>query len=202
MRAGLRDGLKRLYQWGEGIHLGVLTGSKANMGIYQKESQGVKDGWVLFVGISICLVLLTIYATRKFDTAMQHTIIHPGSAGIQERSNPPSEAPAIKKVSWVSEATPSSDEHFPYGLKITIQTSVPISPVDLVVECTGDIGRITSWYLGEPGMLMATMVRAGVHGRTCELGFDSPAVTPQKPLVIILISTEKIAVKNIFTRLP
>jgi hypothetical protein len=102
--------------------------------------------------------------------------------------------PQVLKLSFVTETIPSSKQDFPYALKVVVQTNMPIAPTHIRVIANGEIGH---GDFGFDGPAMITNIRYGHQENIFELFFESPPVTPQRPLIVFLWSKTKINVDNI-----
>ena len=104
----------------------------------------------------------------------------------------PQEKPAypVEEIRWVAEAVPSQRNVLPWGLQVTVQTNVPISPTHIRIECDGAIGDSDFGFAGPTSAMFN--VQVGHRGNLFELYFGGPAFTPQTPLVVKLYSVAKI----------
>jgi hypothetical protein len=79
----------------------------------------------------------------------------------------------------------SEDVAFKYKLKVVIQTTKSVEPVDLILRCTGEIGKLA----GGPSISLMdyTQIQPDDHTRVL-LAFQSPAFTPERAIVLYLYS--------------
>jgi hypothetical protein len=61
-------------RWGKECILEYLPGAKPTWEFIRREGRGVKEGRALFGVMAICLVVVTIWVTHKFDTRSQTEI--------------------------------------------------------------------------------------------------------------------------------
>ena len=101
--------------------------------------------------------------------------------------------PSTPRISQVASVFPSVREGLPYGFRIVLQTSVTISPVQVLVQCSGPIEEATNIVIGS-----STKLGSGgaPHGKSSYLfRIDAPPFTPQNPIQIDLFSKAKITCK-------
>ncbi|HEY0172861.1 MAG TPA: hypothetical protein VGB98_17705 [Pyrinomonadaceae bacterium] len=105
---------------------------------------------------------------------------------------PPIQQPEfpIERITIAPEAIPSPREDLPFGLRVTIQSTVPVSPVHFLVECSGPIGHGSD---GPVGGGVMTEHFWGWEGNKYEFKYESPALTPQRPAQVLLFSAKKIS---------
>lgn len=59
-----QSGLRRLCHWRKECILENIPGAKPSWEFFRRKARGVKNGWVLFVGMALCLIVLTHCTTR------------------------------------------------------------------------------------------------------------------------------------------
>ena len=111
------------------------------------------------------------------------------------------EPAVVARVSIVSqERIPSFDKDFPFGWKVVVQTNVVIQPVSIIFRCDGEIGKGEVEFAGDAGS-MFFKVRSGVILDQRDMflaSFESPAFTPEKAMLVMLVSKTPIKVVEFF----
>jgi hypothetical protein len=134
-------------------------------------------------------------------------IITPGQSAPPSRSKskPTNSAkpnsPAPENIELVSQENLSSNQpEFPYMLKVILQTHTVIQPVAFVFRCDGKIGSAVTGFGGEAVVMFVkdNNFIASVHGEPVGTNdvyvtkFESPAFSPERPMIVWLYSVEKI----------
>jgi hypothetical protein len=96
---------------------------------------------------------------------------------------PPS-LPAPPHISFTQARGVSTDPAFTYALQVTIQSDQQV-PVAFAVDCTGAVGDVKAFLIGQ-GVYMS--VKLGRNGNAAFVRFGYPPLTPQTPLVITIFS--------------
>jgi len=92
---------------------------------------------------------------------------------------------------------PSPSDEAPFALEVTVQSNAPVQPLGLLITCDGRISEGTFHVVGQA---ILTMVRTAIVGdaeNEFYLGFASPPLTPQTPLVVMLTSKSPMRVTKI-----
>jgi len=110
----------------------------------------------------------------------------------QPRPTASSESPA-PHISQVSAVFPSVREGLPYGFCITLQTTVVISPVQVLVQCSGPIEEATNIVIGASTKLGSGAAPRGKDYYSFRI--DAPPFTPQSPIQIDVFSKTKVTCK-------
>jgi hypothetical protein len=100
----------------------------------------------------------------------------------------------VANVRWVTEPVSSPREEYPYALRVTIQSTAPISPVHFVVACSGPIGPAD--VQGLPSGV-SFGVEVTVKNSLYELRIQAPPLTPQQPLIFVIVSKERVKVLRV-----
>lgn len=88
-----------------------------------------------------------------------------------------------------------SDAAYKYGLQVTIQSNESL-PVSFAIQCTGAIGEIKAFLVGQ-GVYLSKLT--GVRGgNTAIVRFGYPPLTPQSPLVVVLSSNDNIRALKVY----
>jgi len=123
----------------------------------------------------------------------------------QEKNPPPliqaPEQPQPKPLEEVRVSTEGISSPFPeapYGLALTLQATVPISPIHFVVECDETIHQASFRFSGMASMVVG--VRETLAANKYEFYAESPPLTPQRPLIVSLFSRKPIRPRSV-TRL-
>jgi hypothetical protein len=113
---------------------------------------------------------------------------------IPDQAAPKDQTPPILEIRFVPESIPSTNKSFPYGLRVTIQTNMTISPTHLRVITDGEIGwgDFEFWETGETSGIHSTYA-----ANLFDFVFQSPPFTPQRSLVVTLLSVKKISVQKV-----
>jgi hypothetical protein len=147
---------------------------------------------------------------RKLDVDVRDGFERLASAMLGRKSaqkSPPSSAsppptPTLENTRLVQRRAPSSDPQLPYGLQVIIQTNIRLEPVAFALECDGEIGKVDFFVAGQ-GIYM--MVRKGITGdkmNVAIVGFSLPALIPETPLVVTLLSKSQIRVVKAYKPNP
>jgi len=105
--------------------------------------------------------------------------------------NEKTESPLFSDLRVTQRLVPSDKADLPFGQEITVQTAVSIEPVAIVIKCDGEIGD----GRGGVGAGVYIKTKQGVvvdHPDWYLVEFESPAFTPQSPLVVTLFSKQRI----------
>lgn len=98
--------------------------------------------------------------------------------------------PPAPHVSQVASVFPSVREGLPYGFRIVLQTTVTISPVQVLVQCSGPIEEATNIVIGASAKLGSGGAPRGKDYYSFRI--DAPPFTPQSPIQIDLFSKTKV----------
>lgn len=120
-----------------------------------------------------------------------------------EQAQPRPEPLQVGDIRFTQKATPGSSDGVSFGLELTIQTNVVLSPTRLRIECDGPFeinrGRV------HVGFATPTFQFDNMNQRFSEnaldLYFSAPPFTPQLPLVITFYSRTRIKVLQVI-RIP
>lgn len=99
----------------------------------------------------------------------------------------------VEKFSFAVESIPSPHEEYPFGLLLTIQSTTKIEPVHFQVICSGKIGKATAGIGFGAYFNTSTHTKDNIH----EFRWESPALTPQKPVQVRIFSAQKIQVLKV-----
>ena len=140
--------------------------------------------------------------------ALVHQIESKNTEGnnYQPTITPPSQTspPPVQDIRIVSQNYVSSDDQSaPYKLRVVLQTNVVIQPVSFVFECSEDIEKGNVFFSGDSAV-MFVKTRSGVileHKNAFLASFESPAFTPEKPMILTLYSQKPIKVVR-FGQIP
>lgn len=114
---------------------------------------------------------------------------------------PPLPVQSVRIVS--QDYLPSEDASTPYKLRVVVQTNVRIEPVSFVFRCSEIIEKGQVSFSGDGG-LVSFKDRTGVllaHKEAFLVSFESPAFTPEKPMLLDLYSKGPIKVLE-FGQIP
>lgn len=106
-------------------------------------------------------------------------------------SGRPTEPPLFSDLRMTQRMVPSDKPDLPFAREITIQTSVSIQPVAVLIQCDKEIGE----GHGGVGAGVYFKTKTGVlveHPSWFLVSFESPAFTPRTPLVVTLFSKSPI----------
>ncbi len=119
-------------------------------------------------------------------------VTNPGPA------NQPPPQPLLSGIRIASQKQVASDNsNFPYALEVVVQTNVDISPVKLAILCDGPIGE---GHAGLEGGGAYTMIREGLaqgNGNIFIVQWETPTWTPQRSMVVRLLSKTAIHVMGL-----
>ena len=102
-------------------------------------------------------------------------------------------APILSGIRIASQKQISSDDpSFPFGLEVVIQTDVDIIPVKLAVLCDGPIGKGEGGFEGGGAYTMVIQGLAQGNDHIFIAKWETPAWTPEKPIVVRLFSKSAI----------
>ncbi len=106
--------------------------------------------------------------------------------------------PAVTEGLRISQRrVPSRRNDAPYATEITVQVASSIQQMALRITCDGPIEEGTYNVVGQG---IYTKTRTGISGRDHNqyfVSFESPPVTPQNPLIIMLMSKAAIKVTQV-----
>lgn len=101
--------------------------------------------------------------------------------------------PAPPHITFTQARGVSTDPAFKFALQVTVQSDQQV-PVAFGIECTGNVGKVTAFLVGQ-AVYFNTLF--GQRGNEAIVKFSYPALNPQAPLVVTILSTEDIRVKGI-----
>ena len=113
---------------------------------------------------------------------------------INNNAAPPM-PPVVEGVRWTSRQVPSDREDLPYAIEVTFQVAAPVQPFGIVFTCDQPLVEGAPHFAD---VSVFEMVKtAHVHptgelddGKRYYVGFASPAVTPQRPLLVTLFGMQ------------
>jgi hypothetical protein len=115
-------------------------------------------------------------------------------------SSPAPQAVHVRLAS--QEQIVSVREGYPYGLKVVLQTDLQIQPVAILLECDGVVGEAVYGPQGGGMIFNATDgMLEGLSDNWYAISWDTPAFTPDKPVIITLYSKAHLTVKS-FQMIP
>lgn len=134
--------------------------------------------------------------TVGFDrTISASTRGHPVSSNkSSEPIATPATVPTVEHTTMVQRPTVSDDPALPYGLQVIIQSNVIIDPVALGFECDGDVGKVNAFIAGQGAYLNMQIGPADQNHKIAVVRFSFPALKPETPLVVTILSKSKIKV--------
>lgn len=106
------------------------------------------------------------------------------------QSTPNVQSTHTPRLSQVSSVFPSIREGLPHGFRIVLQTTVAISPVEVLVQCSGPIEEATNIVIGASTKLGSGAAPRGKDFYVFRI--DAPPFTPQNPIQIDIFSKEKV----------
>ncbi len=162
-----------------------------------------------FIGI-VVLNLMKLDWTQRitlglavvfFSYFISHTLYKQAKPPVVQPSVTPPKP--IEQILMSTEEISSPDASLPYGIAVTLQTTVPISPTHIRLRCSGSIGKARVSFAPSGSVSTSIMFNKQtiVKGNTFEFSFDQPAFTPQRPLLIKIFSAFKIeptSIKRIY----
>lgn len=93
--------------------------------------------------------------------------------------------PAPPHVTVTQARALPSDPAYAYGLQVTIQSDQSV-PVSFAIKCSGPIGAINAFLVGQGVYLSVFRGIESNHPDTAVVRFGYPPLTPQSPLIVIL----------------
>jgi hypothetical protein len=100
----------------------------------------------------------------------------------------------VEQFTLTPESIASPFKNLPFGLRITVQSTVKVQPVHFRVICSDVIGQAQA---GVAGASVHMGVMESIDKNTFEFSFESPAFTPQQPIIVKLFSAKRIECKEI-----
>lgn len=113
--------------------------------------------------------------------------------GKKHRPEPKLPKP-IECITKSYEEISSPYEKFPYAIAVTLQTTVPISPVHIRLKCDAPI-RQADVSFAPAGAISVSNIwnkQMVIKGSILDFSFDQPPFTPQRPLVVRILSDSPI----------
>jgi len=108
------------------------------------------------------------------------------------RANKTTPAPSapfpIETVTFTQKSVPSDKPEYAYAVEAVVQTNTNIQPVSLMLSCSVEVEEIT------PRLPMMTEVAMGYitgHKELALLKSSFPALSPDKPLIVVLKSKQE-----------
>jgi hypothetical protein len=131
--------------------------------------------------------------SRNIDTIKGSDIISGKKPVKVEVTNPSIvQSPPVPMLSGIRIASqkqiPSDDSNLPFGLEVVIQTDTDIVPVKLAVLCDGPIGKGDAALEGGGAYTMIIHGLAEGNDRIFITKWETPAWTPQRPILVRLFS--------------
>jgi hypothetical protein len=105
--------------------------------------------------------------------------------------------PLVRNLVFTQRRAPSTDPRFPYGLQVIIQSNINIQPVGFAFVCDGEISKVDFFVAGQGAYFN---VLTGISGDKKNVGlvkFSFPALTPETPLVVTLLSKTDVRVVEV-----
>jgi hypothetical protein len=93
----------------------------------------------------------------------------------------------IETLMFTQRQVSSDRSDYPYAVEVVVQTTTPIQPVSLMFACSSEVEEL------QPRLAVSFSVAIGYvtgHKELALLKFDSPGITPDKPLVVVLKSKQ------------
>jgi hypothetical protein len=157
------------------------------------------------------LLRIQLGMEQKFDADLA-TLNHASASGVKQpgkkepsKVKPEVNAPVIPTVentTMVQRPAPSNDPQLPYGLQVIVQSNIVIQPVAMGFECDGPVGKVDFFVAGQ-GVYMSK--QTGVMGQNNNIAivkFGLPALRPETPMVVTLLSKSQIRVTKILKLAP
>lgn len=121
---------------------------------------------------------------EKLNKAQQNS--HPARVALP--ANTPAPAPNLASIRIASQRqVPSTDPNLPYALEVVVQTDRPIQPVAFALICDGMVGKGDAGFAnGGEYSKQKYGVAQDPHAFLFE--WQSPAFTPDKPILVTLTS--------------
>lgn len=108
-------------------------------------------------------------------------------------SAPTASSPILTGIRIASQKQVSSDDpNFPFGLEVVVQTDVDIIPVKLAILCDGPVGKGAAGFEDGGAYTMVIQGLADGNDHIFIAKWETPAWTPQKPIVVRLFSKSAI----------
>lgn len=101
----------------------------------------------------------------------------------------------IPRIRYEERQSPSSVDWAPHSLQVIIKTDVPIENAGFKIECDGIIHNGRFDLVGH--VVMKNVRQEIIGGTTFSLKFDSPAFTPDSPIIVSLLAKSAIRVNRI-----
>jgi hypothetical protein len=108
---------------------------------------------------------------------------------------PPIVLPSPPHVTFTQARGVSTNPQFPFALLVTIQSDQPV-PIAFTVDCTGSIGDVQAFVVGQGATLGTSF---GYRGNQAIVRMGYPQLTAQTPLVITILSKDDIRAIGIGT---
>jgi hypothetical protein len=127
-----------------------------------------------------------------------------GGSNNQATTNCGTPPPPPLKLSWsAAEISPSARQDFRYEKEITVTPNVDYSPVSMGIWCNSEIGMVGFNF--KTGGAFSSSFEGTAQGNSM-LGyvyFESPAVRPNKPLLVYIYSNHPLTVLRVEpTKIP
>jgi hypothetical protein len=114
--------------------------------------------------------------------------------------------PPVLHVRYTSSSVVSNIDAAPHGLRVVVQTDVPITGASFRLVFTGPIRFADFRYTttAREGVAMSTLqgMFKKVEGDTFSFGFAAPAFVPEQPIIVTVFSAAQVAVKSLSAELP
>jgi hypothetical protein len=117
------------------------------------------------------------------------------SIGPKAGSDAAANIPTVESITFVQQRIASPRKEFPFGLSVTLQTNVSISPVRLRISCTGPIGEGHVRFAGPVSAMFGVVTT--VRENDFEFSIANPPFTPESPLVVTLFAATPISVATV-----
>lgn len=101
--------------------------------------------------------------------------------------------PLVAHIRYSTRRMPSPTDEAPYALQVIIQTDAAVTNAAFRVIATGPIHDIRFFLAGEVSVMFNK--RWKVDGNTAYFQFEFPTFTPEKPLIVMLLSKTEIGIK-------
>lgn len=148
---------------------------------------------IIRLAVKVFVLVLAITLNCFFGLVAYRT------KGVKAWSNLSRAAQTVVRI-VSQERIPSFDKNFPFGWKVVVQTNVVIQPASIVFRCDGEVGKGEVEFAGDAGS-MFTKIRSGVLLERRDMflaSFESPAFTPERAMVVMLLSKTPIRVVEFF----
>lgn len=173
--------------------IGVALTAWQALRAYDAQSQGQKEQRLLRSQIQDLVKALISTSKNVSQLAKAHV----PSSKEQKPSIPSTTLPTqrVARIRYEERQSPSSVDWAPHSLQVIIRTDVPIENAGFKIECSGVIHNGRFSVVGH--VVMKNVRQEIIGGTTFSFKFDSPAFTPDSPIIVSLLAKSAIRVNRI-----